>query len=189
MILPNNGFCVIILVNLWWELFKKYLEVAVVVQSVIKDYGGRAMLVPLAGRVRKGRGDDITVVVNHELNSDFGCLDIDLYKVDYELAKKLALSRKSRRYGCPVMAAIQDPESGSPMILARRVERDGVPFYLGVIFNAAFSTPYENRRGSYCLRMTREVDPRQVFSERIKFEPGEIIAWTPDQLKMLNLDR
>lgn len=151
------------------------------------SYGGDLILLPLRKFIKPGKGDDVTVVVDHEELSKYGCLDIDWDKEDYAQANDLATG-EGLDEECPVMIAVEDPESASPMVLAKRVRRDGKNYFLAIIFNAAFSTPDENRPGSFCLRMTDGFDPEKVFSERIMYSPGENITWEPDQLKMLNLE-
>ena len=151
-------------------------------------YTGEFVVLPLSKFVKPGRGDDVVVVVDHEKKSPYGCLDIEFYEEDFELACKLAMMEEGRMAKEPIMIAVQDPESGSPMVLAKRVMRDGERRFLAIIFNASFSYPEDSRRGSYCLRMTDVVDPKGVFSERIMYSPGENILWEPDQLKMLELD-
>jgi hypothetical protein len=151
------------------------------------ESGGDLILLPLKEFVRPGKGDDVTVVVDHEELSHYGCLNIEWYREDFALANDLATG-EGLNYDCPVMVAIEDPESGSPMVLTRRVRRNGKDYFLAVIFNAAFSLPDENRPGSFCLRMTSGIDPNRVFSERIMYSPGENITWEPDQLAMLELD-
>jgi len=154
-------------------------------QSACK-YGGELLILPLGGFVKHGKGDDVVVVVDHEANSHYGCLDIERYKADYELACNFVAKYALKKYpNEPVMIAIEDPESGSPMILTRRVDNESGKHFLAIIFNADFSYPEENRLGSYCLRMTKGVDPHGVFSERIMYAPGERIEWTPEQLAVL----
>ncbi len=149
-------------------------------------YLGELIILPLRGFVKVGKGDDVEVVVDHETNSHYGCLDIDWYSDDYEMASNQVAKEALIEYaGEPVMIAVEDPESGSPMILTKCVMRDGEKHFLAVIFNAEFSHPEENRHGSYCLRMSPAIDPNGVFSERIMFAPGEKIAWDVDQLAML----
>ena len=162
-------------------------------------YGGDFVILPLRDMKKPGRGDDVVVdldhgkdddtviVVDHEKDSRYGCLDIDYYKEDYNLARELATG-EGLDVGGPIMIAVQDPESGSPVVLSKCVRRNGERYFLAIIFNAMFSKPDENSPESYCLRMTEEVDPERVFSERIAYAPGEEIAWEPSQLKMLNLD-
>lgn len=155
--------------------------------NTIGGYGGDFILLPLSKFVKPGKGDDVVVVVDHENLSHYGCLDIEHYREDYEMANDLATG-EGLDAECPVMIAIEDPDSGSPVVLTKRVRRNGKDYFLAVIFNAAFSLPDENRPGSYCLRMTSGIDPERIFTERIMYAPGENITWEPDQLKMLNLD-
>lgn len=151
-------------------------------------YFGDLVVLPLRGMLQPGKGDDVHVVIDHEERSKYGCLDIDAYKEDYELACKLATMEEGREPGGPIMIAAEDPESGSPMVFTKCVKRDGKKHFLAIIFNAYFSVPDENRPESYCLRMSKAVDPKGVFSERIMYSPGDNIVWEPGQLEMLELD-
>lgn len=154
-------------------------------RSVCK-YGGDFVILPLRRMVRPGRGDD--VVVDHEEKSRYGCLDIDAYKDDFELACKLAKMEEGLDPEGPIMIAIQDPESGSPVVLSKCVKRDGKKYFLAVVFNACFSLPNEHRAESYCLRMTEGVDPERIFTQRIMYSPGDNIAWDAYDLRDLKLD-
>lgn len=150
------------------------------------EYGGDFVVLPLRKMVKPGKGDD--VIVAHEEKSRYGCLDIDSNKEDFELALKLAMMEEGRSQNGPIMIAVEDPESGSPVVLSKCVKRNGEKYFLAVVFNACFSIPNESRPESYCLRMTDGVDPNRVFTERIMYSPGDNIVWDPDQLSMLELD-
>jgi hypothetical protein len=151
-------------------------------------YGGDFVVLPLEKMLKPGKGDDVHVVIDHEENSQYGCLDIEFYKEDFELACKLAKMEEGLEPKGPIMIAIQDPDSGSPVVLTKRVMRNGEKHFLAIIFNAYFSVPDENRPGSFCLRMSGAVDPKKIFSERIMYSPGDNIVWEPEQLRMLELD-
>ena len=42
----------------------------------IGGYGGDFLILPLSGMIKPGRGDDVVVVVDHERDSRYGCLEI-----------------------------------------------------------------------------------------------------------------
>lgn len=146
-------------------------------------YGGELIVLPLSKFVKQGKGDDVVVTIDHESGSRYGCLGIGNNRKDYTAARKLAATLD---YTEPVMIAVNDPESGSPMVLVKEVIRGGKKHYLAVIFNGAFSHPEENRTGSFCLRMSERIDPDKKFSERVMFTPGEEIVWDKDQLTLLD---
>ena len=146
-------------------------------------YGGDLLCVPLNRLLRKGRGDDVFVVVDKENHSKYGVLEIGMNPHDYEQAELLADEWQT---GEPIMVAVEDPESGSPMMLTRKIARDGQWQYLAVIFNAKFANdPEENGEGSFCLRLSSALDPKSRFSERIIYSPGECIDWNDEQISML----
>ena len=134
-------------------------------------YGGDLVVLPLSDLIKPGKGDDIMVTVE---GNSYGCLRVDDYPGAMDAAKRLAASLDLK---VPVMIAVEDPESASPMILTREVVRGGRKHYLALIFNAIFSHPEENRNGSFCLRMSERYDPERTFSERIMFAPGKQIVW------------
>ncbi|MBO4855647.1 hypothetical protein J5500_04580 [Candidatus Saccharibacteria bacterium] len=143
-------------------------------------YGGELLRIPLRSLLKVGRGDDVFVVVDNENHSRYGVLSIDRNIFDYELAQRLAAEQHT---GEPIMVAVEDPESGSPMMLAREVWRDGKRHFLAVIFNAKFANdPEENRNGSFCLRLSGALDPDSKVSERIIYSPGEHIEWNEEQV-------
>lgn len=146
-------------------------------------YGGDLVVLPLSKFIKPGKGDDVVVTIDHELQSRYGCLGIGNNRREFTAARKLAATLACAE---PVMIAVEDPESGSPMVLTKEVIRGGKKHHLAVVFNAAFSHPEENRSGSFCLRMSERLDPKRVFSERIMYTPGEHIVWERDQLTRLD---
>ncbi len=149
----------------------------------MSKYGGDILPVPLNRLIRRGRGDDVFVVVDKENHSRYGVLEIGMNPFDYKQAELLAAEWKT---GEPIMVAVEDPESGSPMMLTRKIARNGQWHYLAVIFNAKFADdPGENRIGSFCLRLSGAIDPNSKFSERIVYSPGERIDWNEEQIAML----
>ena len=152
-------------------------------------YGGDLVAIPLTNLMVKGKGDEIEIVNNSERMSHFGSLDLEAYKNDFYLAVDYTAMDDIVALGAPVMIGIQDPESGSPMLLGRCVERNGKRYYLAAIFNASFvDDPRPNYSGSFCLKVDKAVDPHGVFSERIAFSPGGLIYWNNYQLKDLALE-
>ena len=149
----------------------------------LEKYGGDLRVLPLCGMIKRGRGDDVVVVIDHEAKSRYGCLDVRGYGIDFE---ELCLMAQRLTDGDPAMIAVDDPESGSSLVLVNAVQLGERTHYLAVIFNACFSDPEENRKGSYCLRMTKTVDPLGRFSERIMYAPGQRIEWNTEQLKALS---
>lgn len=146
-------------------------------------FGGEFLPIPLYRLIRKGRGDDVFVVVDKENHSKYGVLEVGMNPLDYEQAKILAAGWQT---GEPIMVAIEDPESGSPMMLTRKVSRNAQWHYLAIIFNAKFAdNPEENSTGSFCLRLSDAIDPNSKFSERIVYSPGECIDWNEQQIAIL----
>ena len=119
-----------------------------------RRYGGDLVCIPLSSLIRNGRGDDVFVVVDHEHHSRYGVLGIGNNATEYRMALKKALEEETRKLG-PTMIAVQDPESGSPMMLAHEMIYGGKKHYLAVVFNASFAdNPEENSDGSFCLRLS-----------------------------------
>ena len=148
-------------------------------------YGGDYIEVPLTVLLKKGRGDDVNVVVDHERQSTYGTLDIQKNETDYDGAKHLAMMRIPEDVG-PMMIAVEDEESGSPMVLSRKLEYGGKTHYLAVIYNASFAhNPEETSNGSFCLRLSSRLDPDGKFSERICYTPGKNIDWLGEQEQFL----
>lgn len=146
--------------------------------------GGELMRIPLNSLIQTGRGDDIFVVVDHETHSKYGTLGIGNNTADYEVAKVMA---ENWRTGEPIMVAVEDSVDGSPLMLTRELRRDGKKFNLAVVFNARFAdNPEENRRGSFCLRLSSALDPFSKVSERIIYAPGEVIDWNADQVARIS---
>ncbi len=150
-----------------------------------RRYGGDLICIPLSSLKTYGRGDDIFVVVDHEHHSKYGVLGIGNNARDYRMAQKLALDPENLKKG-PMMIAVQDEESGSPMMLAHEMIYGGKKHYLAVVFNASFADdPTENSPGSHCLRLSSRLDPSGKFSERIRFSLGENIDWCADHEEFL----
>lgn len=146
-------------------------------------YGGDLIRIPLNSLLKRGRGDDVFVVVDKENHSRYGVLSIDRNAFDYDLAQEMASDWHT---GEPIMIAVEDPESGSPMVLAKELDCGGEKRFLAVIFNAKFADdPEENRKGSFCLRLSGAMDPDSKVSERIMYSPGEHIEWNEDQLQTI----
>jgi hypothetical protein len=144
------------------------------------NFGGGLKQIPLHSLIQRGRGDDIFVVVDKENNSRYGVLSIERNLHEYNQALTLAAEQCD---GEPIMVAVEDPESGSPMILARELCYKGERRFLAVIFNATFANnPEENRKGSFCLRLSGEMDADSKVSERIIYSPGEHIEWNAEQI-------
>ena len=150
-----------------------------------RRYGGDLVCIPLSSLIRNGRGDDVFVVVDHEHHSRYGVLGIGNNATEYRMALKKALEEETRKLG-PTMIAVEDPESGSSMMLAHEMIYGGKKHYLAVVFNASFAdNPEENSDGSFCLRLSSRLDPAEKFSERIRFSPGENIDWRAEHEKFL----
>jgi len=144
------------------------------------NYGGDLKQIPLSSLIQRGRGDDIFVVVDKENHSRYGVLSIERNLYEYSQALALAAEQCDDE---PIMVAVEDPESGSPMILARELYYNGERRFLAVIFNARFANnPEENRKGSFCLRLSDEMDADSKVSERIIYSPGEHIEWNAEQI-------
>ena len=148
-------------------------------------YGGELIKISLRDLLKKGRGDDVRVVVNHEPDSKYGILDVQFNEFDLQMAEWLAIDSIASDFG-PMLVAVEDEESGSPMVLTRKIEYAGETHYLAVIFNASFAcNPEETSDGSYCLRLSAQLDPDGKFSERICYTPGKNLNWTKEQIEFL----
>jgi hypothetical protein len=142
-------------------------------------YGGDLLILPLSQMMKIGRGDDIVVTIDHETGSRYGTLGISNNRSDFNAARRLAIDEADEG---PMMIAVEDPESGSPMMLTREIIRNGKKHHLAVIFNAEFSDAEESRPNSFCLRMSERLDPDGVFIRRIKCSPGQNITWEVEHL-------
>ena len=150
----------------------------------MSKYGGELKRIPLNSLIQAGRGDDIFVVVDHETHSKYGTLGIGNNAADYKVAKVMA---ENWQTGEPIMVAVEDSVSGSHLMLTRELHRDGKKFNLAVVFNARFADdPEENRHGSFCLRLSKALDPDSKVSERIVYAPGENIDWNVDQVARIS---
>lgn len=148
----------------------------------ISGFDGILVVLPLSGFIRQGKGDDVVVAIDHEMDSKFGHLGFGNNRNAYAAACRLA---ETLNNGEPVMIGVVDPKSGINKVLTKEVIRGGKRHRLAIVFNAEFSHPEEARDGSFCLRMSKRFDPNGRFSERIMYMPGENIVWDVDQLKML----
>ena len=150
-----------------------------------RRYGGDLICIPLSDLITYGRGNDIFAVMDHEHHSKYGVLGIGNNAREYRMAQKMALEEESQKMG-PILIAVEDEMSGSPMVLAHELIYKGKKHYLAVVFNANFAhNPEENSVGSYCLRLSSRLDPDNKFSERIRFSPGENIDWRADHHNFL----
>ena len=83
-------------------------------------YGGDLIVLPLSKFIKPGRGDDVVVTIDHEQQSRYGCLGIGNNRKEFTAARRLAATLDLAE---PVMIAVEDPESGSPMMLTKDTAR------------------------------------------------------------------
>lgn len=145
----------------------------------ISEYMGDIIPISLNQFFKPGKGDDVNVVMSSQ--NKYGCLRIKGNEADYKSALVLAADDNS---GKPIMIAVEDPESASPMIFAREhlYGGDANPqrVHLAVIFNAEVCT---DDTGEYRLIIASPTG-KENYSVRIKYAKGEHITW--DCAEILN---
>ena len=148
----------------------------------LSDIGGDLVVIPLSKFVLAGRGDDFFMQFNKLPDErNYGALAIkDICKDDdYDRASK-AIAEQNKEVA---IACIEDPESASPYMFAKRLKYGEKQYFFPIIFNATLAEYAEDGEyygfgeESYNLRLGDELDPERKCIMRIMYAPGERIEW------------
>ncbi len=160
----------------------------------VSEYGGDLVTIPLSNFLNRGRGDDFLLQPERlPGRHSYGTLNIvNSYcgsRIDDDYAR--AVAALEGQNDNIMLVCVEDPESASPYLFVRKVNKDNKEYAFPIIFNAELwcyaddGEFFGSGEESFNLCLGDIIDPERKCAVRIIYAPGKRIEWSEEELKEL----